>query len=164
MIGKKLKELRKLAGLTQSDVAERMGYDSIGPLSKWETERDPIPEDRYRDLATALGITEKELRASLSEQEPASTRETHRDVIAAWRDQVAEAEIEEGVRFLLLCLPVFADEETRVVAITKEDFAKRLHLDVERVDRDWPKMLTSGFVERLGSPGVSDQVLKLRFS
>jgi hypothetical protein len=113
-----------------------------------------------KDLAEALGITERELRFSLMAGEELK-QPVKLWTIAAWRDQVAEAELEEGVRFLLLCLPVFADEETRVVAITKEDFANRLHLDIERVDRDWPKMLESGFVERLGSPGVSDQVFKL---
>lgn len=150
-VGQRLKRARDLKGLTQKELANKIGVH-FTMISKWE-KGTAIPEARLPELAEALEVPVKELREG---------KANDGERLAAWRDQVAEAELEEGVRFLLLCLPVFADEETRVVAITKEDFAKRLHLDVERVDRDWPKMLESGFVERLGSPGVSDQVLKLK--
>lgn len=49
-----LRQIRKRAGLTQADIAERLGK-SVPQISRWESGKDNIPSSRLTDLARAYG-------------------------------------------------------------------------------------------------------------
>ena len=53
--GKKLKELRTLAGLSQAELANIMGY-SEKTISYWENGHNPIKFDNILILSKALGV------------------------------------------------------------------------------------------------------------
>ena len=53
--GKKLKELRTTAGLSQAELANIMGY-SEKTISYWENGHNPIKFDNIPVLAKALGV------------------------------------------------------------------------------------------------------------
>ena len=54
--GRWLKEQRERAGLSQRQLAERVGADYYTFISQLETGRGRIPPDRYIDWARALGL------------------------------------------------------------------------------------------------------------
>lgn len=58
--GRWLKELREKAGLSQRDVAARVGADYYTFISQLETGRGRIPPDRYRQWAAALEVDPKD--------------------------------------------------------------------------------------------------------
>lgn len=55
--GRWLREKREAAGLSQRQMAELVGADYYTFISQLETGRGRIPPDRYRDWATALGVS-----------------------------------------------------------------------------------------------------------
>jgi ribosome-binding protein aMBF1 (putative translation factor) len=54
--GRWLKEQREHAGLSQRQLADRVGADYYTFISQLETGRGRIPPDRYRAWADALGL------------------------------------------------------------------------------------------------------------
>jgi transcriptional regulator with XRE-family HTH domain len=58
--GRWLKELREKAGLSQRDVAARVGADYYTFISQLETGRGRIPPDRYLQWAAALEVDPKD--------------------------------------------------------------------------------------------------------
>ena len=54
--GKWLKERREEAGLSQRQLADRVGAEYYTFISQLETGRGRIPPDRYRAWAEALGL------------------------------------------------------------------------------------------------------------
>ena len=54
--GRWLRELRESVGLSQRQLAERVGADYYTFISQLETGRGRIPPDRYRDWAVALEV------------------------------------------------------------------------------------------------------------
>jgi len=58
--GRWLKALRDAAGLSQRQLAEKVGADYYTFISQLETGRGRIPPDRYRDWAKALGVRDKD--------------------------------------------------------------------------------------------------------
>lgn len=57
--GRWLKEMREAAGLSQRQLAAKVGADYYTFISQLETGRGRLPPDRYVDWARALGIPEK---------------------------------------------------------------------------------------------------------
>ena len=57
--GRWLKELREAAGLSQRQLAAKVGADYYTFISQLETGRGRIPPDRYLDWAAALGVEAK---------------------------------------------------------------------------------------------------------
>jgi transcriptional regulator with XRE-family HTH domain len=57
--GRWLKELREARGLSQRNLAERVGAEYYTFISQLEAGRGRIPPDRYIAWATALGIEPK---------------------------------------------------------------------------------------------------------
>ena len=57
--GRWLKELREGAGLSQRQLAAKVGADYYTFISQLETGRGRIPPDRYTDWAAALGLEPK---------------------------------------------------------------------------------------------------------
>ena len=58
--GRWLKEQRELAGLSQRQLAERVGAEYYTFISQLETGRGRIPPDRYETWAEALGMPVKD--------------------------------------------------------------------------------------------------------
>jgi transcriptional regulator with XRE-family HTH domain len=58
--GRWLKELRLAAGLSQSQMAARVGADYYTFISQLEIGRGRVPTERYIDWAQALGIPKRE--------------------------------------------------------------------------------------------------------
>jgi len=58
--GRWLRELRENNGLTQREVAERVGAEYYTFVSQLETGRGRIPPDRYLVWADALGVPPRE--------------------------------------------------------------------------------------------------------
>ena len=54
--GRLLRGMRERAGLSQRELADRVGLDYYTFVSQLETGRGRIPPDRYRDWAAALGV------------------------------------------------------------------------------------------------------------
>lgn len=63
--GKWLKELREARGLTQRQLAERVGVDYYTFISQLEVGRGRIPPDRYERWAHALGVNPAEFVRNL---------------------------------------------------------------------------------------------------
>ena len=57
---KRFKELRIMAGLSQEDIANAMGY-SEKTVSYWENGHNPIKFDNLPELAKVLGVPEYKL-------------------------------------------------------------------------------------------------------
>ncbi len=57
--GRWLKDLREQAGLSQRQLAGRVGTEHYTFISQLETGRGRIPPDRYVDWAAALGVPAK---------------------------------------------------------------------------------------------------------
>lgn len=57
--GRWLKEQREATGLSQRQLAAKVGADYYTFISQLETGRGRIPPDRYRDWAKALEVSEK---------------------------------------------------------------------------------------------------------
>ncbi len=57
--GRWLKELRETAGLSQRQLAAKVGADYYTFISQLETGRGRIPPDRYTDWAAALELEPK---------------------------------------------------------------------------------------------------------
>lgn len=57
--GRWLKEVREAAGLSQRQLAAKVGADYYTFISQLETGRGRIPPDRYRDWAQALMLNER---------------------------------------------------------------------------------------------------------
>lgn len=56
MIGKRLKEVRKIKGLTQAQVAELVGV-TVSSVKKWELDLIDPNTDKLIALALALGVS-----------------------------------------------------------------------------------------------------------
>jgi transcriptional regulator with XRE-family HTH domain len=58
--GQWLKKSREAQGLSQRDLAEKVGVEYYTFISQVESGRGRIPPDRYRSWAKALGISPRE--------------------------------------------------------------------------------------------------------
>lgn len=59
MFGKYIRECRTAAGLTQRQLGEACGYEGRSAettVQNWEKDKQPVPLDRLRRLAVALGV------------------------------------------------------------------------------------------------------------
>lgn len=56
MIGKQLKEVRKARGLTQAELAERVGV-SLSTVKKWELDMNEPNSDKLIALALTLNVS-----------------------------------------------------------------------------------------------------------
>lgn len=82
-LGERLHRLRKLRGLTQGELANRLGV-SKPTVWAWEQGRARPIEDRIEAIAEALGVESGDLR-------PTRTVPGLADLIARCRDQIATA-------------------------------------------------------------------------
>lgn len=59
------KELREAAGLSQREMASQLDLEYYTFISQLENGRGRIPQNRYRDWATVLGVDPKEFATKL---------------------------------------------------------------------------------------------------
>lgn len=64
-----IRRLRVAAGLTQEQLAARLGYQGKQTVSGWETGRSTPPSERLQDLAEVLGATVGDLFPPKSKDE-----------------------------------------------------------------------------------------------
>ncbi len=74
-IGKRIKEKREQLGLTQLELAHKMGYKSRAAICKVEKGEDNITSDRVTKFANALGCSEAYIMG-WEEKEANTTRNT----------------------------------------------------------------------------------------
>jgi transcriptional regulator with XRE-family HTH domain len=81
MLGQRLQQLRVNAGLSQPELAQRIGV-AVGTLQDWEVDAGEPGSGAVAKLATALGVSPDELAAGRAEaqqvragQVPAGARE-----------------------------------------------------------------------------------------
>jgi transcriptional regulator with XRE-family HTH domain len=73
--GRWLKEVREAAGLSQRELASKVGVEYYTFISQMETGRGRIPPERYSDWAAAVGIQETEfVKAILKFYDPITYR------------------------------------------------------------------------------------------
>lgn len=53
----KIKALRKKAGVTQSELAEQLGYKTASIIAMWENGERKPPSDKLPELAKILGCS-----------------------------------------------------------------------------------------------------------
>src|SRR5438552_2449305 len=70
MLGQRLQQLRANAGLSQPELARRVGV-SVGTLQDWETDAGEPGSGALGKLAAALGVPQEELSAGLAEAQQA---------------------------------------------------------------------------------------------
>ncbi len=101
-MGKKIKERRELLGLTQEELAKRLGYKGKSSINKIELGLSDVPRAKVPAFASALGMTPQEL--------------------TGWTDEHAQASfsycLEQQMR--VLGYEVVYDEEGNVVLISPE--------------------------------------------
>ncbi len=59
-IGKRIKYLRKMAGMTQEELALKIGYMSRSSVNQMELGKKSIPADKFKALAKAFGMSVEE--------------------------------------------------------------------------------------------------------
>lgn len=67
-VGERIRKARKEKGITQTELAERLGYKSRSSINKIEVEGRDIPRTMVVKFAKALGVTPSYLMCWDSEQ------------------------------------------------------------------------------------------------
>ena len=106
-VGQKIRELRKKAGLTQQQVAEKMGVQSP-TISQWETGRFIPRESSAARLAEALGVKVQDILPDVS---GAHVSKKNSEMVAAFLDFLREA---------MRCCRQAAEEERQANAQTQD--------------------------------------------
>ena len=70
MLGQRLQQLRASAGLSQPELAQRVGV-SVATLQDWEVDAGEPGSGALGKLAKALGVPQEELAAELAESQQA---------------------------------------------------------------------------------------------
>lgn len=104
-IGKRIKEKREELGLTQMQLAERLGYTSKAAVCKVERGDDNITADRVSKFAKALNCSESYLMG-WDEENKAPTDEEN--LLAAYRELD-----EESKRQLVLMLAFLKEQNNK---------------------------------------------------
>lgn len=60
-IGRRIKHLRKMAGMTQEELALKIGYMSRSSVNQMELGKKSIPVDKFKALAKAFDLSTEEL-------------------------------------------------------------------------------------------------------
>ena len=74
-LGKKIKELREMAGLTQEELAEKMEVQR-NTVWRWENQKANLKSDNIRKLASVLNVTPTELMENTDVTEGEDTSES----------------------------------------------------------------------------------------
>ena len=82
-IGENIMRLRKERGLTQEELANRMGYKSKSTINKIELGINDIPQSKIVKFAEVLGVTPAKIMGWHDEiqNNPKETAERHADIV-----------------------------------------------------------------------------------
>lgn len=80
-VGKALRHMRILSGLTQRDVALDLGYASAQFISNWERGISTPPDQALGRLATLFGIKPTRLIDVIIDYEIATLKDRRRDLV-----------------------------------------------------------------------------------
>lgn len=103
-IGERLRERREELGMTQAELAAKLGYASRSSINKFEINRD-IPLGKIAELALALGVSEAELCGWQCEKKvntlPVALTPTEREIIKLYRnaDDITKSMIEKILNY-----------------------------------------------------------------
>jgi hypothetical protein len=61
MLGEKIKKFRKSSGMTQVELAKKVGYRSGSTITEIEKGNNDIPFDKLKTIAQALGVSVSDL-------------------------------------------------------------------------------------------------------
>ena len=104
-IGNNISRIRRDLGLTQEDLAKKMGYKSKSTINKIELGINDIPQSKIVQFAQVLGTTPAELMGWNEEDK---------------RDSPSEADLSEGEKMLLeLFRRVPEDQQTLVLQMIR---------------------------------------------
>ena len=104
-IGNNISRIRRGLGLTQEDLAKKMGYKSKSTINKIELGINDIPQSKIVQFAQVLGTTPAELMGWNEEDK---------------RDSPSEADLSEGEKMLLeLFRRVPEDQQTLVLQMIR---------------------------------------------
>lgn len=99
-VGERIKRARQEKGITQTELAERLGYKSRSSINKIEVEGRDIPRSMVVKFAQALGVTP--------------------GYLMGWEDENGNPNAEsETAEFIKLFLLLPKDKQTLVVNIIK---------------------------------------------
>lgn len=145
---------RKELGLSQKELGERLTPPVTQPIiSTWENGTAPIPENRYEQLA-------KELHVSVSDLVVADEYVRDDARMKEWRDLVTMHVRPIEALVVLLAFQMFFDDDTELVMVSQASLLDRVDaLTVGVIQKAWPYVLSSPFVERYGT---SEWVFRLR--
>ena len=69
-LGQRIADLRKSQGMTQEELAHRIGYKSKSAINKIELGGRDLPQKKIADIARALGVSPAVLMGWVEEPEP----------------------------------------------------------------------------------------------
>lgn len=69
-LGQRIADLRKRQGMTQEELAHRIGYKSKSAINKIELGGRDLPQKKIADIARALGVSPAYLMGWIEEPEP----------------------------------------------------------------------------------------------
>ncbi|MER2108225.1 MAG: helix-turn-helix transcriptional regulator [Solibacillus sp.] len=91
-IGKNIMDRRKEIGMTQEELAQRMGYKSKSSINKIELGKSDIPQSKIKLFAEALGTTPGNL---MGWEEVQKNNDTLVDIVDRLMDNPADAPLYE---------------------------------------------------------------------
>lgn len=80
-LGKALRHMRTLAGLTQQEVAKEMGYGTAQFISNWERGISAPPDQAIGRLATVFGVKPTRLIDVIIDYEIATLKDRRRELV-----------------------------------------------------------------------------------
>lgn len=128
-VGKRIRAAREAAGLTQEELARRVGYTSKSTINKIELGINDLRQPKVKAFAAALGVTPAYLMGW--EDEPRQSENTDREDDKMWYLDRETAELAQELkdnpelRVLLDAARNVKTEDLRVVQATIEALLRK---------------------------------------
>jgi repressor LexA len=91
-IGERVKQLRQQKGMTQEELASRLGYKSRSTIQKIESGQRDVPRKMIAQLSIVLNVSPLDL---LGENEKSPSLKTKREALSSMLENMSEKEIDE---------------------------------------------------------------------
>lgn len=164
MIGDYLRKVRTEQGLRLKDVAEEVGVTPT-TISRWEKGDRQIAPEYLQRVSEALGVDKRELTDRLGGSpvtgksgEPGRVRSEA--TFAGWFNALSQSGIDTELFMVLIAIGREASTPPWVASVSIDYLLQRTPLTRELLERMWPKVLESDWLERRGS-GEWTFILKL---
>lgn len=161
MPGHRLRQLRKEAGVTQSQLAKAVGLHQT-MISQIENNERPIPDKRIADFATALGVPESELRGAPTPEEPPAGPTVRvvrtRAAQGEWMAAVIQSVEDRDLAWVLAAIGSLVDPDAWVASVTAEQIEEQSG-NPEVFRAVWHKVLKSPWLKRIGEGEYTFQLV-----